>query len=51
VINATVGGTTEGQNRIGLVGVLDARPAVVRIVLPEVRQVGVDGVGVEIDEP
>ncbi len=36
---------------LGVAGALDAWPAVVRIGLPQIRQIVVDGVGVDIDEP
>jgi hypothetical protein len=51
VIDPTVGQPAEHQRRIGLVDALDARPAVVRIGLPQIRQIEVDRVGVDIDEP
>ena len=38
------------QVRLGLAGALDAGPAVVRIGAPQVGQIIVDGVGVDIDE-
>ncbi|MDT5238619.1 MAG: hypothetical protein QOD97_817 [Mycobacterium sp.] len=51
MIDPTVGQPAEHQRRIGLVDALDVRPAVVRIGLPQIRQIEVDRVGVDIDEP
>jgi hypothetical protein len=51
VIDPTVGQAPEHQRRIGVVDALDARPVVVGIGLPQIRQIAVDGVGVDIDEP
>ena len=51
MIDAAVGNPTKHQKCVGLAGVLDAGPAVMRIVLTQIREIVVDGVGVDIDEP
>jgi hypothetical protein len=50
VIDPAVVLSTEHQVRLGVVGAVDAGPAVVRIGAPQIRQIIVDGVGVDIDE-
>jgi hypothetical protein len=50
VIDPAVGNPAEHQVRVGLAGAIDGGPAVVWISLPQIRQIGVDGVGVDIDE-
>jgi hypothetical protein len=51
VIDQAVLLSTEHQVRLGVAGAVDAGPAVVRVGAPQIRQVIVDGVGVDIDEP
>jgi hypothetical protein len=51
VIDPAVRPATENQQPIGFVGALDGGPVVVRVGPPQIRQVMVDGVGVDIDEP
>jgi len=51
VIDPAVGNPTERQECVGLAGALDARPAVEWIVLRQIRQLLVDGVGVDVDDP
>jgi hypothetical protein len=51
VIDLAVGNPAEHQVRVGLAGAIDGGPAVRWISLPQIRQIAVDGVGVEIDEP
>jgi hypothetical protein len=50
VIDPAVGNPTKHQAGFGFAGAFDAGPAVVWIDLPEVRQILVDGVGMDIDE-
>jgi hypothetical protein len=50
VIDPAVGQSTEQQVRLGLAGALDAGPAVVRVRAPQVGQISVDGVAVDIDD-
>jgi len=50
VIDSAVVLSTEQQVCLGLAGVLDAGPEVVRTGSPQIRQILVDGVGVDIDE-
>jgi hypothetical protein len=50
-VNLAIGLSTEHQAYFGLTGALDAGPPVVRIDLAKIRQIIVDGVGVDIDEP
>jgi hypothetical protein len=42
--------SAERQGCVGLTDALDAGPAVVRVGLLQIRQVDVDGVGVDIDQ-
>jgi len=51
VIDPAVVQSTEHQLCLAISGVLDAGPEVVRIGGPQIRQILVDGVGVDIDEP
>jgi hypothetical protein len=51
VIDPAVRPATENKQPIGFVGALDDGPVVVRVGPPQIRQVMVDGVGVDIDEP
>ena len=50
MINPAVGNPPEHQVRFGLARAVDAGPGVVRIGPPQIRQIVVDGVGVDIDE-
>jgi hypothetical protein len=50
VVDPAVGNPIEHQAGFNIAGAFDAGPAVVWIELPEVRQILVDGVGVDIDE-
>jgi hypothetical protein len=49
VIDPAVVLSAELQVRLGLACPLDTRPEVVRVGLPQIRQIRVDGVGVDID--
>jgi hypothetical protein len=50
VVNPPIGLSTEEQIRLGLAGAVDAGPAVVRIGAPQIGQIIVDGVGMDVDE-
>jgi hypothetical protein len=50
VIDPAVENPPEHQPRAGVAGALDGRPTVVWIGLAQIRQIVVDGVGVDIDE-
>ena len=50
MIDRAVGLSTKKQLRFGLIGALDAGPAIVRIDASQVRQISVDGMCVDIDE-
>jgi hypothetical protein len=50
VIDPAVMLSAEQQLRLGVVGALDAWPQIVRIGMPQIRQMIVDGVGVDIDK-
>jgi hypothetical protein len=50
VVNPPIGLSTEEQIRLGLAGAVDAGPAVVRISTPQVEQIIVDGVGMDVDD-
>jgi len=42
--------SAEQQLRLGVAGALDAWPQIVRIGMPQIQQMIVDGVGVDIDK-
>jgi hypothetical protein len=50
LIDPAVGLPTEQQVRLGLAGAIDAGPTIVRVGAPQVGQIGVDGVGMDIDD-
>jgi hypothetical protein len=50
VIDPAVVLPAEQQTRFGLAGAFDAGPVVMRIAAPQIQQIIVDGVGVDIDE-
>jgi hypothetical protein len=50
VIDLAVMLSTEQQLRLGVVGALGAWPQIVWIGMPQIRQMIVDGVGVDIDK-
>jgi hypothetical protein len=50
VIDLAVMLSTEQQLRVGVAGAVDAGPQVVRIRMPQIQQMIVDGVGVDIDK-
>jgi hypothetical protein len=50
VIDPAVVLSAEQQLRLGVVGALDAGPQIVRIGMPQIQQMIVDGVGVDIDK-
>jgi hypothetical protein len=51
VIDPAVGNPAKHQARFGLGAAVDAGPEVLRIGLPQILQIYVDGVSVDIDQP